>query len=773
MDIATLFFENLYHEHIPEEELCLDTQFLDSATLELKAIILSLNFNNIAIYSKSPIFQQIYTKSFLQNFQDNQILLDKESQNIMFEYFKIIQYYILKHITPNELKSLKPYIVRLNAADLIDNKYARDLLAFFTQSALSMVKDSQEKHAVINLKSLSEELESIYKKLYELKFNEEFYKKLDNILKNAKTNKFSIGITGVLSAGKSTFLNALLGKEVLGSSTIPETANLTLLKYNQTEYARVHFWNQSEWEELKKSGLYDKSLQEFVEESNKIFGENLSSYITKDGKSQEIKIDELSTFTSANDESKLCNLVKEVELFTDLKFLQNGVEIVDTPGLDDPITKREEITKTYIEYCDLLIHVMNASCVATQIDIDFILECLLQQNISRLLIVLTRIDLIGEKELQQSLEYTKQSLAAQLKKAQYSGDIDALIERIDFIPTASFMALMLRTNREKEALEKGFDLKKTGILAVEEYLDKMLLGENSLKQKDILYIAYRAFLRLAKESQDELALEAKILSASKEELEVTLQKLKDEHTNLHSSLDSKQHELDLQLKELEDFLYSLHNFVNKSLKTEQNKLKERIYNDAIYSYQNGIEIDKKRICEVLTQGFEDCFNDVSRDYKYKLSKKITQILHDTTENQAQLEQPHIRIATPKDEIAKSLKILIDTIPNLVVSHSKNSQNDLSVKLDFQFSESFKLFSEVIAERNKEIQEKFLKYFAQISQLQKEEIQAQITKQETILQNTLSQREKANSPELQANLATKQQELEAIIGELEYIEHTLK
>ena len=136
----------------------------------------------------------------------------------------------------------------------------------------------------------------------------------------------------------------------------------------------MFFWNTNEWEELKKAGQYDKSLQSFVVESERIFGDRLKSYIADTTKSESITLDKLSTYTSANHESKLCNLVKEVALFTPLKFLQNGVEIVDTPGLDDPITKREEITKDYITQCDLLIHVMNASCVATQIDIDFILN---------------------------------------------------------------------------------------------------------------------------------------------------------------------------------------------------------------------------------------------------------------------------------------------------------------------------------------------------------------------------------------------------------------
>ena len=66
-------------------------------------------------------------------------------------------------------------------------------------------------------------------------------------IKNLLNNQnFSVGITGIMNAGKSTMLNALLGKELLGTSVVPETANLTIIKYGQTQNAKVFYWNTKE-----------------------------------------------------------------------------------------------------------------------------------------------------------------------------------------------------------------------------------------------------------------------------------------------------------------------------------------------------------------------------------------------------------------------------------------------------------------------------------------------------------------------------------------------
>ena len=125
-----------------------------------------------------------------------------------------------------------------------------------------------------------------------------------------------------MNAGKSTMLNALMGKEILGSAVVPETANLTIVKHGTPE-ANVFYWNKEEWNRIEQSGKQLESIKEFVHETKKIFGDEIHNYIHDDSYSEKVDINNLAAYTSAEASGKKCNLVKYVELKSDLKVLLN------------------------------------------------------------------------------------------------------------------------------------------------------------------------------------------------------------------------------------------------------------------------------------------------------------------------------------------------------------------------------------------------------------------------------------------------------------------
>jgi GTPase Era involved in 16S rRNA processing len=147
-----------------------------------------------------------------------------------------------------------------------------------------------------------------------------------------KNEHFVIAVVGVIKRGKSTLLNALLGVdyEILPTKVTPETARLCFLKYAVKPIAVVH--------KLK-------------------------------GGSEEIDLKDLPKYTSAYGSGsfskntgirELVENTKYAEVHYPNKYLQDGVIIVDTPGVDDPDRSRSQVTEDFISSADAVIFMIDA-----------------------------------------------------------------------------------------------------------------------------------------------------------------------------------------------------------------------------------------------------------------------------------------------------------------------------------------------------------------------------------------------------------------------------
>ncbi len=674
---------------------------------------------------------------------------------------------------PHIFEELMPYFANLNLAGVIDDEQLRlfSLLKHTTPSHISISTNKSSKTKY--LKTFHTQFHALFELLTPLLSKDSLLQAMDKNLTKLEEQRFCIGITGVLSAGKSTFLNALLGQEVLGTSSVPETANLSVLRYGETPRARVHFWSKEQWEDLESQSAYDSNLKAFVKESKEHFKDTLQDFITSPKYSKDIELNDLSAYTSANHTSKFCNLVEKVELFMPLAFLENGVEIVDTPGLDDPITKREDITREYIEHCDMLIHIMNVSCAATQKDIDFILEALLEQNISRLLVVLTRIDLLTQKELESSLEYTKSSLISQLKNAKYKGDIQSLIQRIDFIPLAGYAALLHRIQKADSKDKPTMSLEESGILEIESYLQTMLLGQDSLKAKDKLYLAFKAMLKIAQDEKELIEIESALLCASGEELDSLISKYTAQNQALLDTLQNFESHLSVLNTDLADFLTSLGILSHNPLPKSATLIKDKVLNDILYDFERGAKPQAQAFCVMIEQGLKDCFADILREYKYKLSRKITQLKSDIApqdsinamESSQSDTLPSVHFQLKSSEITHILQIL-ESLPQALSPKPER----LKANLDSLFKDIFESFDGLIKEKNTAIKTLFMTHFEQIAQHKKQEIEEEIKNKQESLESALATKNNGNAEVQKDRIQSKQSQIQDIAKQ---ITHTLE
>lgn len=186
-----------------------------------------------------------------------------------------------------------------------------------------------------------------------------------------------ITVMGEFKTGKSTFLNTLLGQEVLTADVTPATAVVTMLSYGEEEHITAHFENGSS-REFKASDLAD---------------------LTAEGNNQK---------------KKLRNELRYVEVKLPIEILRR-ITLVDTPGLNVDNPLHIEATKNFMHEADFVLWLFAYGKVASKTE-----EIAIKELGARLkpLAVVNRIDEMDEEE--ETLEEVLQDVVRRLKDSIHS-----------------------------------------------------------------------------------------------------------------------------------------------------------------------------------------------------------------------------------------------------------------------------------------------------------------------------------------------------------------
>ena len=186
----------------------------------------------------------------------------------------------------------------------------------------------------------------------------ELQEKIDEFLKMCRKPDFEIAFVGAVKAGKSTLINALLGRNYASTDPNPETAVLTKFRSSEQDYVKVKFYSKNEWDSLWKSVQSDaeKFLELYKElEAEKHKAEWIGhEELRKDLANNEIE-EELKKWSSS--QSAVHFFVKEIEVgISSLpKDFPKQVVFVDTPGLFDPVAFRSQISIDYIHSANAVL----------------------------------------------------------------------------------------------------------------------------------------------------------------------------------------------------------------------------------------------------------------------------------------------------------------------------------------------------------------------------------------------------------------------------------
>lgn len=194
-------------------------------------------------------------------------------------------------------------------------------------------------------------------------------KEIHTFLSKCSSAEFHIALVGAIKAGKSTLINALLGYEYASTKVTPETAVLTKFKKSSEDYVKVSFYTSAEWDKLWKS-VQESKASVFMEEYSSLGAEKeKNNWLNKTEerdvcRSKKEVADMLLGWTSSK--SAKHYFVKEVEVGLKEFELPEGIVLVDTPGLDDVVKYRSDITRRYIDRANAVLVCVKSDALTGQ-----------------------------------------------------------------------------------------------------------------------------------------------------------------------------------------------------------------------------------------------------------------------------------------------------------------------------------------------------------------------------------------------------------------------
>ncbi|RAZ69653.1 dynamin family protein [Planococcus maitriensis] len=225
-----------------------------------------------------------------------------------------------------------------------------------------------------NRSLLIKELDSYNNWLQKMELKDD-QKKLTHYKEDILRDTFQLVVVGEFSRGKSTFINALLGTNILPSSAKPTTTILNKITYSEKPAIKLHFHDRKK----KVETISEDGFRSLVAPMDPIPGNS----------------------ESEKEYAKQVSFVKGIqyaEIGRNLGICQNGVEIIDTPGTNDLDPLREEITNTIIPRSDAAILVLSAVKILSESELSLLRDRLLANDIQKIFLVINFKDELKSAE---------------------------------------------------------------------------------------------------------------------------------------------------------------------------------------------------------------------------------------------------------------------------------------------------------------------------------------------------------------------------------------
>ena len=253
--------------------------------------------------------------------------------------------------------------------------------------------------------------------------SESHFRRCEEFMVKLAEDRFTLAVVGQFKRGKSSLMNAIIGRELLPTGVLPLTSAITILRFGTPERVIVH--------------REDLQFPEVVPVSA------LPNYVTERG-------------NPANRRKVKAAIVEVL-----LPFLRRGLEFVDTPGVGSAIEANSATTYRFLPECDAVIFVTSVDSPFTEAELDFLSA--IREHVRKIFFVVNKTDLLPDQhERDEVFKFIESELRAEMETAE-----------IRIFPVSSLRALT------KARSEDGEGAASSGLEEFQEALARFLAREKA------------------------------------------------------------------------------------------------------------------------------------------------------------------------------------------------------------------------------------------------------------------------------------------------------
>ncbi|MDF2540659.1 MAG: hypothetical protein K0S47_377 [Herbinix sp.] len=178
----------------------------------------------------------------------------------------------------------------------------------------------------------------------------------ESLIKEKLDEEFSVVVIGDFKRGKSTFINSLLGKDLVTTNVTPETVTIN----------RISFGTEPKMEAVLENG------KRFRLDKNELSREELEKII-----------------------AELPGAIDYIDIKDNNDILKE-IAIVDTPGIGDILKAYDQKVMNYLIKADAVIYLVSALSPISETEQIFLNTAVLPHSFSRIFVVINMVDCIDE-----------------------------------------------------------------------------------------------------------------------------------------------------------------------------------------------------------------------------------------------------------------------------------------------------------------------------------------------------------------------------------------